>query len=73
MKHLYSTDMLYEFYHTNQLRNYDFIVFSLDDRVFRESLLRQTLTHLWGYPAHIIDAGMEQYVFIFDLRETEND
>ncbi|NND81391.1 MAG: hypothetical protein HKN50_03065 [Gammaproteobacteria bacterium] len=72
LKHLYSTDMLYEFHQTNQVRNYDFIAFNLDNRIYREASLRQTLIYTWGQPAHIIEAGTAQFVVIFDLRAKEN-
>lgn len=69
LDHLYSTDMLIEFLETNQLRNYDYLAFNLDNKIHAESLLRQTLTYHLGRPVFIEDAGNQRYVFVFDVRQ----
>ena len=69
LDHLYSTGMLVEFFQTNQLQHYDYLAYRLDDSVYADNILRQTLIYRLGSAEHIEHGGDQRYVMIFDLSE----
>ena len=67
LNHLYSKDMLLEFFATDQIKHFDYLAFDAKIKSHEDDVFRQTLQYQLGHAVYIDHVSNDHFVFVFDL------